>query len=57
MYTFKNRSCKKTSQSVYTIGTTCFDERFSFHVIIGRHYLLQKFIVRGFLEPPYCWVL
>ena len=31
--------------SVYVIGTTCFDECFSFYVITKRHYSLSKFIV------------
>ena len=31
--------------SVYVIGTTCFDECFSFYVITKRHYTLSKFIV------------
>ena len=30
--------------SVYVIGTTCFNERFSFYVITKRHYFSQKFI-------------
>ena len=28
---------KKSFSSPCTIDTTCFDERFLFHVIIGRH--------------------
>ena len=31
--------------SVYVIGTTCFDECFSFYVITKRHYSSSKFIV------------
>ena len=31
--------------SVYVIGTTCFDECFSFSVITKRHYFSWKFIV------------
>ena len=31
--------------SVYVIGTTCFDECFSFYVITKRHYFSWKFIV------------
>ena len=39
--------------SVYIIGTTCFDECFSFYVITKRHYFLTfllKFIVTTFSE-------
>ena len=31
--------------SVYVIGTTCFDECFSFSVITKRHYFSWKFVV------------
>ena len=31
--------------SVYVIGTTCFDECFSFYVITKRHYFSWKFII------------
>ena len=41
----KVATAKRSFSSVYIIHTTCFDECFLFHVIIGRHYFLYKFIV------------
>ena len=43
--TLKVAAAKKSFPSVYVIDTTCFDEGFLFHVITGRHYFLNKFIV------------
>ena len=36
---------KNLLPSLYVIRTTCFDECFSFHVVIVKHYFLCKFIV------------
>ena len=41
----KAAAAKNFYPRVYVIGTTCFKERFLFHVITGRHYFLYKFIV------------
>ena len=38
----KVAAAKTFFSSVYVIGTTCFDERFSFCVITGRHYFSWK---------------
>ena len=41
----KVAAAKSLFSSVYIIGTTCFDECFSFYVITKRHYFSWKFIV------------
>ena len=41
----KVAAAKKCFPCVYTVDTTCLDECFLFHVIIGRHYVLYKLIV------------
>ena len=44
--------------SVYVIGTTCFDECFSFYVITKRHYFSWKFIVTlRLFQAPFCYFL
>ena len=43
--TFNVAAPKSLFSSVYIIGRTCFDKRFSFYVITGRHYFSWKFIV------------
>ena len=44
--------------SVYVIDATCFDKYFLFHVVTGRHYFGQKFVVPlRFVQPPYCCFL
>ena len=40
----KVAAAKSLFCSVYIIGTTCFDECFSFYVITKRHYFSWKFI-------------
>ena len=40
----KVAAAKSLFSSVYIIGTTCFDECFSFYVITKRHYFSWKFI-------------
>ena len=41
----KQKLQKNVSLCVYVIGITCFDKRFLFHVIPGRHYFFYKFII------------
>ena len=41
----KVAAAKSLFCSVYIIGTTCFDECFSFYVITKRHYFSWKFII------------
>ena len=54
----KVAAAKKFSPGVYVIDTTCFDERFLFHGIAGRHYFLYKFAVTfRFFQPQYCCFL
>ena len=43
--TVKNSSCKIFFSSLYAIDATCFNECFLFHVITGRRYFFQKFVV------------
>ena len=40
----KVSAAKSRFSSVYVIGTTCFNKRFSFYVITERHYFSWKFI-------------
>ena len=47
-------AAKTFFSSVYVIDATCFDECFLFHVVTGRHYFWQKFVVTyRFFQPPY----
>ena len=39
----KVTTAKITFPNMYIIDRTCFDLRFLFHVITGRHYFLRKF--------------
>ena len=43
--TFNSSNIKNLLASIYVIETTFFDKCFLFHVITGRHWILQKFIV------------
>ena len=42
---FQLAAAKTLFSKVYVIGMTTFNECFLFHVITGRHYVSQKFIV------------
>ena len=42
--TFKVAAVKKSFQSVYIINTTCLDESFLLHVIIGRQFFIQTYL-------------
>ena len=49
---------KSLFSSVYVIGTTCFDECFSFDVITRRHYFSWKFIATLRLSSvPFCCLI
>ena len=56
--TVKSSSCKIKFSSVYAVDPTRFDECFLFHVVTGRHYFWQKFVVElRFFQPPYCYFI
>ena len=51
----KVAAAKSLLSSVYIIGTTCFDECFSFYVITKRYYFLSCF-VKLFFWAPFCYL-
>ena len=52
----KVAAAKRLFFSVYIIGTTCFDECFSFYMITKRHYFSWKFSVTlRLFWAPFCY--
>ena len=55
---FKVAAAKKSFPSVFTIGTTCFDECFLSYVITRNSIFYTNLLLpRGLVQPPCCCVL